>query len=98
MNGWTCGNLIASARDLAMFFHELLGKKSILKPEDFWSEEKRKNKHRRANLLRRQRSLPPVSQSSFIENFDDPYEKSIEDIFQNAMDVDNFDEDLNIGL
>ena len=33
LNGWTFGNIIASAHDLAMFFYELLGNKSILKAE-----------------------------------------------------------------
>ena len=33
LNGWTFGNIMASAHDIAMFFLELLGNKSILKEE-----------------------------------------------------------------
>ena len=30
LNGWTCGNAMSSAHDVAQFFYELLGKQNIL--------------------------------------------------------------------
>ena len=33
LNGWTCGNVAASAQNLASFFHDLIGAKTIVSPE-----------------------------------------------------------------